>query len=328
MIIKLKNLYIFLLIIPILIFSLNIEVFAVDLTQPLDATVFVEQVFTMSATPLSIDFGSVDPDPDSSTETKTLFISCDTNNNNRWEMSIGLTSPLTSTIFVIPNQNFHWEGESSNGSGRWNTGTGHLDIVPQIFYSSGNNEFVTSSPVEFILRLRVDIPQSQAAGTYSTTMFVKMKDTSTSQEVITPLNVTLKVIPKFTMSASPSSLEFGQISPGQATGAKKLSISCSTNNNNPWSVSIHATSELASGVYTIPNENFYWGEIETGYGETGYGRTMTTTPYTFYRSSIDEYITSSPVGLYLSFNINIPPRQPPGKYMTTLVLTMTEDRVR
>lgn len=298
---------------------MSIEVFAADREALLNATVFVKQIFAIEATPLSIDFGSLEPGPDSITGAKDLSIFCETNNNNPWEVSIALTSPLSSGMFTIPNGSFLWRGKSS-GSGTWHIQAGHLDTTPLTLYSSGNDEFITPSPVELNLQFEVNIPTNQAAGEYSATVLVKMKDTSTNQEIITdPVSITLKVKPRFTMSVSPSSLEFGRVEPGQATESEELYIACSTNNNNPWNVSIHAISELTSEIFTIPNENFRWR-----YKETGYGTSMDTAPFVFYKCSIDEYITPTPVELYLTFNVNIPPTQPVGRYRTTLVLTMTE----
>ena len=323
---RVKKIPIF-LVAAVLMLSARIDIFAAEIPGVLETTVFVEQIFTVSAASLSIDFGSVDPEPDTVTDMKVLKFYCQTNNNNLWKVSIELTSPLSSEmLFTIPNENFLWRGEST-GAGRWPNGNeGHLDTTPITFYSSGNEEFVTPAPIEFTFQFEVNIPENQAAGTYSTTMVLTMKDISTSQEVETPpINVSVTVNPRLFITANPSSLDFGAIDPGQTTEAKRLAIACSANNNNPWSVSIHATSELTSETYTIPNENFQWSIVQTGGGLTGHGGAMITTPYTFYRCSIDEYITSPSLIIYLDFKIKVPPKQPIGQYITTLVLTLTEE---
>jgi len=208
------------------------EIFAAEVQAHLDATVFIKQIFEVSATPLSIDFGEVDPGPNSTTATKTLNVSCSTNNNNSWEVSITLGSPLTCGILTIPNENFRWEG-SSSGSGKWYAGTGYLDTTPHIFYSASINEYITFTPIESTMRLYVNIPPGQPAGTYSAIMYLKMKDTVTHEEVTSPVDISLKVKPKFTLSVFPSNLEFGKVAPGQITESKILHITCSTNNNRP-----------------------------------------------------------------------------------------------
>jgi hypothetical protein len=330
-----KKISIFFIIITLIAIGYT-QVFAADREGPIEASVFVKQIFDLSVKPISLDFGEVES---SAKAIKSLTISCQTNNNNQWELSIVLQSPLTSGTFIIPNENFRWEKESSIGSGRWNVGRGYVDTTPYTFYSSGNDEYITptGSPINFNLRFYVDVPMSQASGVYSTVMEVKMKDTITNQEVLAYLDVSVNVRARFALSVSSggggsvsggggygrlsvstSSLIFGKVEPGRTTERKELYITCSTNNNNPWSVSIHAISELTSESYTIPNDNFRW------YDSQGVVRSMVTTPYTFYVSSPDEYITTLPVELCLGFEVNVPPTQPPGRYTTTLLLTMTE----
>jgi hypothetical protein len=86
-------------------------------------------------------------------------------------------------------------------------------------------------------------------------------------------------------------------------------------------------SELTSGTYTIPNENFHWrqkGTLNgsgTWYAGTGY---LSTTSYNFYDSGPGEDITASPVELLLELDIAIPANQVAGTYATTLIFTMFE----
>lgn len=139
------------------------------------------------------------------------------------------------------------------------------------------------------------------------------------------LDATVGVNPVFSISANPSSLNFGSGDPGTTTPPKDLYVTCVTNNNNPWSVSIIVTSELTSGSYTIPNENFNWWGWATGNGRWNAGTgNLSTAPFTFYEASPSEYITNPNIEIHLTFNIDIPQGQKAGTYSTVLVLTMTE----
>lgn len=310
-----------------LIFAISSVIFAADVIYPLEATVFVNQIFTMSATPLSIDFGSIDPAPSEiiTTGEIDLSLSCETNNNNAWELSVWLTSPLTSGTFTIPNENFKWQGISANATGTWNLGGEYLDTIPHTFYSAGNNELITPSPIELGLRLTVDIPLNQAAGTYATTLFVKMKDAETLEEIEISLDVSVEVSPVLIISVEPPGLDFGIVDPGTKTGSEDLTLECSANSNNPWNVRIHVVSELTSGIFTIPNENFYWQSREAEEGQPGHEEAaISAIPVIFYNCGPDEYITSSPVELLITFSIDVPPTQRAGTYITTLVMTITE----
>lgn len=305
--------------------SISIEIFAAEDRAYLNATVYVKPIsatplgggtaLMVSVSPLIIDLGNADTG--GVTDTKQFNVSCETNCNHRWELTLELVSSLTSGIFAVPNTELYWGG-SQTGYGEFIGG--HLDTFPTIIYTASPGQYITTSPVVFNLRLYASIPSNQAAGSYDTSLLVRMRDTVTNEQEVASVNITLNVNSTFTMSVSPTSIEFGKVEPGQATEAKGVYVTCSTNNNTPWNVSIHAVSELASGIDVIPLENFRWS-----FQDTGYGRSMTTTPFEVYKSKIDEYITSSPVNLYLSFDVNVPKNQPGGQYNSTLVVTMTEE---
>ena len=289
-------------------------------------SVTVNSVFEMSTSSLTLDFGQVDPGPDSVTEMREISVFCETNNNNAWETSISTLSPLTSGIFTIPNENFHWWGWASGGSGTWNAGNGYLETVSHVFYTAGSEDYIISPPLGLTLQFNVAIPAGQAAGVYTTVMAIKMKDTLTLQEEEAIIDVTVEVNSEFNMSASESSIDFATIDPGLTTEAKSLYVFCNTNNNKPWNVNIKLVSELTSGTFTIPNENFHWwGWASNGEGtwDAGAGH-LTTEPQTFYSAGLGEWITSSPVELTLQFNVDVPQNQVSGSYASTLVLTMTE----
>lgn len=138
----------------------------------LDASVGVNPVFTISANPSILNFGNVDPG--ATTESKDLYVVCATNNNMPWSVSINITSELTSGTATIPNDNFNWWGAA--GSGVWNPGTGNLSAAPFTFYQAGSQDYITNPNVELHLMFNIDIPQNQAAGTYSTTLILTMTE--------------------------------------------------------------------------------------------------------------------------------------------------------
>lgn len=145
-----------------------------------------------------------------------------------------------------------------------------------------------------------------------------------SQE-ISNMDASVGVNPVFTITVNPSILSFGNVDPGTTTEAKDLYVSCVTNNNKPWSVSMNITSELTAGAITIPNDNFNWWGWSNGGGTWNAGTgNMNTTPFAFYQAGGSDYITAPNVELHLTFNIDIPQNQAAGTYATTLVLTMTE----
>lgn len=149
--------------------------------------------------------------------------------------------------------------------------------------------------------------------------------TALASQELSNLDASVGVNPVFTVTATPPTLNFGNVDPGITTAPRDLYVECKTNNNMPWSVSMKVTSEPTSGTFTIPNDNFNWWGWSTGSGQwnAGTGK-MSTTPFTFYTAGPQDYITSPKVELHLTFNIAIPENQAAGTYSTTLILTMTE----
>jgi hypothetical protein len=86
---------------------------------------------------------------------------------------MNITSELTSGTHTIPNDNFNWWGWAT-GSGTWNTGTSNMSTTPFTFYTAGPQDYITNPNVEIHLTFNIDIPQNQAAGTYSTTLVLTM----------------------------------------------------------------------------------------------------------------------------------------------------------
>ncbi len=139
------------------------------------------------------------------------------------------------------------------------------------------------------------------------------------------LSASVGVNAVFDLGVWPTSLNFSSVNPGATTEILELTVFCSTNNNSMWNVQLSDVSELTAGVSTIPNANFNWWGWASGSGAWYAGDSnMNTTPFNIYDSGVNEGITSAPVELHLSFNIDIPSAQAAGDYTTTLVITMTE----
>lgn len=309
-----------------LIFTLSFiratAVYAAEDSANMSASVNVNSVFEMGVFPTSLDFPAVDPA--ATTATKEITLLCSTNNDNPWTLEIYDMAELSSGTFTIPNDNLNWWGWSA-GSGTWHAGMATMSTMPFTFYEGGMNEYMTSA-LEVHLSFNVDIPSNQEAGTYTTTIIVKMRDASTLEEIEATLNVSVEVNPRFTMSLSETNLNFGTVNPDVTTETKSLSLFYETNNNNPWEARISVVSPLTSETFTVPNENFnWWGWTTNGSGtwNAGSGH-VDIIPHTFYYAGPDEAITSSPVEVTLQFNIKVPADQVAGAYATTLVITMTE----
>ena len=142
---------------------------------------------------------------------------------------------------------------------------------------------------------------------------------------ISNMSATVGVNPVFGMTAFPLSLDFPLTDPGTTTEERQLTLWCSSNNGQPWSIQLSNLSELTSGSYTMPNDNFNWWGWSEGTGTWNVGTSnMSTTPFTFYDCSSDEYLTEADVVIHLSFNVDIPVNQMAGSYMSTLIITMIE----
>ncbi|MBN1871909.1 MAG: hypothetical protein JW800_04975 [Candidatus Omnitrophica bacterium] len=301
-----------------------------EYSQPIGATVTVlgagdpaalETGYGMSflVSPDSIYFGTVAPDA-GSTSSEEVSLSCETNYNHPWELYIRLDDPLNSNTSVIPLGYVRWQAYSDNAAGHL-VSDGYIDRVSTVFYTSSIDEYITTQPVDITLYINVNIPENQAAGSYSAAAEVGMRDKMGSATSVNRIQMSLDISPKLTLSLSTSEIDFGDLRAGTTTETKNVTFYCSSNTDTPWSVSIESVSELAtSTAYVIPNSNFRWSVNETGYGSI-----MRTYPVTFYHAGASEYVTSEPVELNMSFYVAIPEKQPSGAYSTTLIVTITED---
>ncbi len=298
---------------------------AAEATKTAAASVTVNPVFSITAVPLNLNFGNVDVEYTPDTPVKDFQVNISNNHNNPWGVTIKTLTPLTSGAYTIPNENFTYWGYG--GTGTWDLGPGHLETDPvNPFYTPLSTDRMTD-PTTLTLQFVVNIPLGQAAGVYTTSILLTMKDQSTDEEIEQIVYASVGIPPVFSISAEPPAINFGTTNPGATTETKNLYLSCLTNNENPWNVSMRVVSELTAGVYTVPNENFHWrqeGSLNgsgTWYAGTGY---LDTLAYKFYDSGPGEDITISPVELLLELDVAVPANQTRGTYTTTLIVTMSE----
>lgn len=142
----------------------------------------------------------------------------------------------------------------------------------------------------------------------------------------TPLTATVNVESVFKISIQSQAIDFGTVEPGFSSAKRNIGISCVTNNNRTWSVSLYAQSPLSYEGYEIPNSNFKWEiQVIEGTGQAAQSGVMDIMPVNFYIAGMDDYITETPVELMLSLSIDVPQGQVAGQYSTVVVITMHEE---
>jgi len=157
-------------------------------------------------------------------------------------------------------------------------------------------------------------------------IFSSFQAASIATEEKTPINAAVTVKSILGITVSPSTIDFGAIDPGTTTEEKRITIECKTNDNKEWFVSLNCTAPFTSGENVILNEgNFTWNATTTGNGTIDEGTGfMDIVPFDFYAASMDEYITITPVSLYIDLKLFIPEMQAPGLYETAVLFTIYE----
>jgi len=146
-----------------------------------------------------------------------------------------------------------------------------------------------------------------------------------ASEKDTPVTATVTVSSIFNMSLDSTMIDFGTVEPGSASQRKSLTISCLTNNNKPWVISMNSQGPLSYDRYEIPNSNFKWeAALRRGSGTVTSSGEMDTTPRNIYLAGMVDYITEEPVDVTLSMYVNVPHGQVAGQYRTIVTLTMYE----
>jgi len=150
--------------------------------------------------------------------------------------------------------------------------------------------------------------------------------TSEASQQDTPLMATVSVRSVFKITLQATMLDFGTVDPGTKSSEKTIGISCVTNNNNAWSVSVNAESPFSSGEYEIPISQLKWKAAATaGTGQVTDSGETSLTPENFYMAGMDEYITETPVQLAFTMFVDVPGAQPAGTYSTVVIVTMHEE---
>jgi hypothetical protein len=292
-------------------------------TQSLSATVTIGPRFTMMPFPIILTFLAVDPN--NPTEGKSLIVNCGTNLNSAWSVEMWNTSELTSGTFTIPNANFHWSWVDCTGTGQQNTDSGTVSTTPFTFYECGLDEYITSEVVKNLLTFYVDIPGNQAAGTYTTTLKIRMTDGI--NEVIRDIGVTAEVNSVLALTSSIEAIEYGTVDPDNYTPPVPFNLYCTTNNNTSWDIQMSAAElNIIATQHTIPNNNWEWGGSGGAAGSqwpAGIVGTFSEIPVTVYIAAPSEHVTDNPVDLWFSTRVFVPSGQTAGHYTSTIVLTMT-----
>ena len=136
------------------------------------------------------------------------------------------------------------------------------------------------------------------------------------------LTVTVDVDTIFQLELDTSSVDFSQVEPGAQTPESGINISCLTNVNVPWKISMHSQGPLSFEGYEIPNSNFHWKVEKKNTGAQLQSGNVSQDPTYIYSSTPNEAITETPVELFLSFYVDVPSGQPAGRYNTVVTVTM------
>jgi hypothetical protein len=190
---------------------------------------------------------------------------------------------------------------------------------------------VAAAEREFQLKYAIQVPNNAAPGTYTTTLHYRLEDIENPFETVehtAVMNVT--VINYFRLSVDRGTIDFENMSPGQTKDNVPVEgaiVTAMTNTGNPWYLKISNNSPLSSGPYVIPNSNFIWYGWTDGTGIwQGTGTdAINFVPSLVYSSGAGETM-NLPNGTtnHLKFKLTIPKGQPGGKYISNVVLTLTE----
>jgi len=128
----------------------------------------------------------------------------------------------------------------------------------------------------------------------------------------------------------PDQLSLGRAQPGEPTDPVSLGITCMTNLNEPWSLTLYTKNPFYKQPeedHQIPHSNFNWQLIDSG-GELVTEGTMPSEPLVMYTAGMEEYITETPVELALLFSVDIPQGQAKGVYQTTITVSMQPEAIQ
>lgn len=143
------------------------------------------------------------------------------------------------------------------------------------------------------------------------------------------LNASVEVAGFAQLILEPDELSLGMAQPGESTDPTALGITCMTNLNEPWSLSMHVDDPLRTETdeFVILNSNVNWRLLNSDGEMVLYG-TMPSEPFVIYTAGMEDYVTETPIELALIFSIDIPQGQAKGAYSTLITVTMQPENMQ
>lgn len=258
----------------------------------------------------------------------------------QYRVSISLDGPLMSGVNSIPVSDLKYMLTYTGGTGTKYNFQKYVSfsLVPNpVYLSNGTFESISPEPnpappgtdVELQFLYAVQVPDNQPAGIYTANIIYTGEEIGgVTRTRTTPISVTVGSF--FRLSVDRGSADFETMKPGQVKDnvpREGIIVTSKTNTGNPWYLKIANDNPLSSGPYVIPDSNLIWYGWTDGKG-TWYGNgnnAITLVPDLMYASGATE-VNNLPDGTnnHLKFKLTIPSGQPGGKYLSNVVLTMTE----
>lgn len=145
---------------------------------------------------------------------------------------------------------------------------------------------------------------------------------------LTPLTATVEVEEVFGIEIENNFVDFGKALPGSSvSGDSSVTISCATNANVQWTLTVQANPPFTYQTYQIPNSNFSWeAALVEGSGQIIEAGGMSQDPQDVYIAGRDDLITVDPVELSVTFSLFVPQGTLPGKYQSQVTFSMNPEQ--
>lgn len=224
-------------------------------------------------------------------------------------------------------------GRSNEGAGTKYNYQSYADFsnsYANVYLAAVSESQETSDEVQPQFKYAVIVPDDQPPGVYDGMIYYKILDVLGGSSKEKSVNVRVTVTNLFQLSIDRGTVDFETLLPGQEkenVPAEGVIVTAKTNMGNPWHLKISDSSPLTSGPNMIPNSNFYWYGWTDGTGRWyGTGEdNLSPVPQLVYSSGAGES-NNLPDGTFnhLKFRLKVPQKQRPGKYISTIKLTLTE----
>jgi len=145
-----------------------------------------KQVAISKSTELAngVAFGNVDPNTNNNNATKNFnasdqteyWVTIDSTTNTPIDICIKDDAALTSGAYTIPNSGYTWNSSTSNSATLPSIATMAAITTS---YDTVNKVASNTQSGKYNVRLTLDVPVSQQAGSYSNTVYFKGADTAT-----------------------------------------------------------------------------------------------------------------------------------------------------